>query len=276
MERYALSELVSVVSMGPSEWRTWEKIPWDDEAFSERMLAEHLDQGHDLASRSLTWIESACKWIHEDVMHGRGGRILDLGCGPGLYAERLAALGHKVTGIDFAPAAIRYARERVPDADFRLGDMRSIEYGSGYDLVMLLFGEIGPFCPEERRSILARAAQATVEDGLFVLEVHRPEPLREACARPSTWSSRSSGLFSPDPHLMLSESDWWDEESAAAFRTVIVTSREVMVAREAVAALSIERWIESLSQSGWILQAIGPALGPGDKFVTIVARKPGK
>jgi len=33
----------------PEPWA--EKIPWDDPAFSERMLKEHLSQEHDAASR---------------------------------------------------------------------------------------------------------------------------------------------------------------------------------------------------------------------------------
>ena len=37
----------------PIAWAEGENIPWDDPAFSERMLAEHLSQKHNLASRRL-------------------------------------------------------------------------------------------------------------------------------------------------------------------------------------------------------------------------------
>ena len=40
----------------------------------------------------------------------RGARVLDLGCGPGLYTTRLAKLGHTCVGIDFSPASIAYAK----------------------------------------------------------------------------------------------------------------------------------------------------------------------
>ena len=36
-------------------------------------------------------------------------KILDLGCGPGLYAELLAKKGHSITGVDFSENSIQYA-----------------------------------------------------------------------------------------------------------------------------------------------------------------------
>ncbi|PWS43457.1 SAM-dependent methyltransferase [Streptomyces sp. ZEA17I] len=54
------------------------------------------------------------------------GRVLDLGCGPGRNAHRLAALGFDVDGVDLSPAAVAWAEERVRasgvEARFHLGD----------------------------------------------------------------------------------------------------------------------------------------------------------
>jgi len=47
-----------------------------------------------------------------------GGRIVDLGCGSGILAERLARAGYRVTGIDQSRAMLRLARRRAPQADF--------------------------------------------------------------------------------------------------------------------------------------------------------------
>lgn len=57
------------------------KIPWDEPAFSQRMLENHLSQDHDWASRRLTVIEQQVTWITRQLP--AGARILDLGCGPG-------------------------------------------------------------------------------------------------------------------------------------------------------------------------------------------------
>ena len=98
-------------ALPPEPWTEGDNIPWDDPAFSARMLREHLSQEHDLASRRSQIIDRQVDWLHRDVLGGRPGRILDLACGPGLYAHRLARLGHAVVGIDFGPAAIQYGRE---------------------------------------------------------------------------------------------------------------------------------------------------------------------
>ena len=76
------------------------------------MLKEHLSQEHDAASRRAAIIDGQVAWIHDHLLQGNPTRILDLCCGPGLYANRLARLGHRCVGIDFSPASIAYARER--------------------------------------------------------------------------------------------------------------------------------------------------------------------
>ncbi|MDP6349996.1 MAG: hypothetical protein QF719_07940 [Chloroflexota bacterium] len=70
------------------------------------MLAARLDQSHDLASRRAGLIDRHVAWVHDTVLRGEPSRVLELACGPGLYLQRLAVLGHECVGIDFAPAAI--------------------------------------------------------------------------------------------------------------------------------------------------------------------------
>ena len=55
----------------------------------------------------------------------KGGRVLDVGCGPGLYAEELFARGAEVVGFDESPAMVRLARARCGDRfDVRVHDLR--------------------------------------------------------------------------------------------------------------------------------------------------------
>ena len=54
----------------------------------------------------------------------RGKRVLDAGCGPGVYAEILLQRGASVTAIDVSDRMIELARTRLgPDADLRLIDL---------------------------------------------------------------------------------------------------------------------------------------------------------
>ena len=79
----------------PVPWTEGDTIPWHEPGFSERMLHEHLSQDYDMASRRFEIIDKHVAWIHENVLSGKASKVLDLGCGPGLYTSRLARLGHE-------------------------------------------------------------------------------------------------------------------------------------------------------------------------------------
>lgn len=54
----------------------------------------------------------------------RGQRVLDAGCGPGFYAEKLVEQGAEVVAFDQGPGMVRLARERVGErAAFRVHDL---------------------------------------------------------------------------------------------------------------------------------------------------------
>jgi SAM-dependent methyltransferase len=207
-------------------WEGDGKIPWHEPGFSGRMLAEHLSQEHDAASRRAATIEKHVEWIHTGVLSGRDTRILDLGCGPGLYTSRLAKLGHECVGIDFSPASIGYAVEQAKGdglrCSYRCEDIRTAEYGTGFGLVMLVFGEFNTFRPADARTILGKANAALAGDGVVLLEPHTFEMVRELGQRPPSWYSAPSGLFSERPHICLEEHFWEAAGQTATTRFFIV------------------------------------------------------
>lgn len=206
------------VARDPDElWRGAYKIPWDDPDFSARMLAEHLSQAHDLASRRTEWIERQVAWLHETVLAGRPSRVLDLGCGPGLYAHRLAALGHRVHGIDFGPASIAYARahDDTGRCDFSLADLRTADFGGPYEAVLFLYGQLNVFPPADALAILRRAATSLVPGGRLAAEPQTFAGVQALGEAPPVREQLESGLFSARPHEFRAENRWLADEQVA-------------------------------------------------------------
>lgn len=67
---------------------------------------------------------------------GSGTAYLDIGCGAGMACHMAAQLGAKVAGLDAASSMIEIAKARVPDGDFRVGEMEELPYADQtFDLV---------------------------------------------------------------------------------------------------------------------------------------------
>jgi SAM-dependent methyltransferase len=57
-----------------------------------------------------------------------GQRVLDVGCGVGAFLRLVVEGGAKAAGIDASEALLAVARERLPEADLRVGDMEALPY----------------------------------------------------------------------------------------------------------------------------------------------------
>lgn len=196
----------------PQPWVEGESIPWNDPDFSVRMLREHLSQAHDAASRRLKIIDQHVDWIHKQVLGEKPSRILDLACGPGLYTSLLAKHGHTCVGIDFSPASIDYARTYAQHegltCTYQLEDVRKADFGEGFDLVMMVYGQFNTFRPEDAGTIVEKSWNALVEGGVLVLEPFIFSAVRELGTKPPEWWTSDGGLFSDRPHLVLRENFW--------------------------------------------------------------------
>jgi SAM-dependent methyltransferase len=143
-----------------------------------------------------------------------------------LYASRLAHFGHQVTGIDYSPASITYAQKQAARQDQSItyihADIREADYGSGYDAALQIFGEINVFKPDDLRKILAKIHQALKPGGRLILEPHSFAVIKKMGQLPPSWHSSEGGLFSPAPHLVLTENFWDAEQRSATIRYFVV------------------------------------------------------
>ncbi len=270
----------------PEPWQEGDNIPWHEPEFSARMLAEHLTQAHDRASRRSDTIDRHVAWIHEFVLRGEPSTLLDLGCGPGLYANRLARLGHQCVGIDYSPASIAYAREQAAqshlDVRYHLEDIRKADFGpaAGYDLVMLLFGEFNVFSRTDIGGILTKAHAALRPGGRLLLEPHTFAAIAADTPTRTSWFSSPGGLFDPAPHLVLMENFWDAARAVLTLRYYVVKAGDGSVTRHAqsLQAYSTDDYVNFLATHGFASAEILPGLAadrltPDPDFCAILAAK---
>lgn len=129
-------------------------------------------------------------------MHPRNGalRILDLACGFGRIANRLALLGHRVTGVEYQAGFLSLARAEArrnnllapqpggPNGSggsvrYVRGDMRELDYTAEFERALLLFNSFGYFTDAENLAVLRRVAQALTPGGLLGFDIANRDAL---------------------------------------------------------------------------------------------------
>jgi SAM-dependent methyltransferase len=210
-------------------WRHGTNLPWDDPAFSERMLREHLDQSHGAASRQRPELLRQVDWLWSHLDLRSGSRVLDITCGPGLYAVELARRGVEVTGIDFSPASIRYGRacaaEQGVDSRCRFvqADVRTAlpeHAGQGYDAALFLYGQLAVFTRAEAAALLRGAAAAMRPGGRLAVELLNFERIDKSNS--TWWFTDDTGLWGDTPFLHLGERTWDGEQRASIDRFYVI------------------------------------------------------
>ena len=98
-----------------------------------------------------------------------GQRVLDVGCGVGVFLRLVADRGAEPFGIDASEALVAAARERVPEADVRVGDMEALPYeDDSFDLVT---GFNSFFFATDFVAALREAHRVARPDGAVVIQV---------------------------------------------------------------------------------------------------------
>lgn len=129
-------------------------------------FADRLDQRAD-AETDLIW----------DLLELTPGmRVLDLACGHGRIANRLAERGCQVTGLDstatFLDRARRDARARGVTVDYVRGDMRRLPWTAEFDRVISWFTSFGYFEDDDNQRVLGQAATALRPAGRLLLDLN--------------------------------------------------------------------------------------------------------
>jgi len=288
--RRALATLLAA-PRPPRPWRDGYKIPWDDPAFSERLLAVHLDPSTHLASRSGEVVGEHVTWLREltsgHLPATERPVLLDLGCGPGLYCLPLARAGWRCVGVDFGPAAIAHARRAAErsgqDCTYLERDLTQLtpealaSYGP-FDVVTFWFGEFNSFPPEQARGILELVGHVLQPGGILVLEYQPHESFVQEDT--TEWQIHERSFWSERPHLWLQEHAWSEADAAEITVHWLLDLQSGELGRHAQCHQAYERHeLDDLLWQGGceVIEEYPPITGcdPQLEFPVLVARRRG-
>jgi len=137
--------------------------------------------------------------LFEFIKNNKPGRAIDIGCGTGTNVIALAQAGWKVTGIDFAPRAIKLARQKLKrsglQANVLVGDATRLRGIAGPFDCALDLGCFHGISKEGRKKYLEQLSRILAPNGFWLLY---------AFLSPGTPRSRH-GLDEADIHLISSQ-----------------------------------------------------------------------
>ncbi len=210
----------------PEPFTPGEPLFWNDPHISQHLLATHLDQTTDLASRKGETIEKTVAWIAATLNLQPGETLIDLGCGPGLYTSRFAQMGLNVTGVDYAERSLDYAQKAAQEQglaiSYRYQNYLEIEDENLYAAALLIYGDFCPLSPAQRAQLLTNVRRALKPGGHFVLDVSTRFG-RAQWGLQNGWNlAAQTGFWKPGPHLVLAQGYDYPEDAIYLDQYVVI------------------------------------------------------
>ncbi len=209
----------------------------------------------------------------------KGSRVLDIPCGTGRHALRLARRGASVLGVDITEEYLREARRKgrgVPNARFVRGDMRRIPLKGEFDAAINLWTSFGYFAdPADDLKTLKGIAGALKPGGLFLIDMIDFDAAKKR-NRTKNWVKREDGSYVLEEAFFV---DGWDPKIVNEW-TVLRPRKPALRSRFVVRGYGRRRMLQTLKKSGlapvktWssLSEDYGSS-GPAGLRLVVLARK---
>jgi len=284
MRTSILSEDIQAIAQldkRPALFEKGESIFWEHPHISKMMLSAHLDQSTGAASRRFEDIDRSVEWIDGNLKKSGARTILDLGCGPGLYAKRLAELGYEVLGVDISSNSIAYANENR-DGMERLGytvaNYLELDLDRHFDAVLLIYGDLCALSDDDMSAFLDKVNGWLNPKGLFVFDTMKKDIIEEL--GDEVWQAAETGFWRDSPHIVLQRRyDYPDHPASVNQYIVLEGGRDPVVYRvwfnyvdeRRARSLMVRHGFETLEIRGDLR---GTPVKADDHWMGVLARKP--
>jgi len=238
----------------PALWQRSIEAFWDDEHISKGMLDAHLNPDWDAASRKHSYIDCSAQWLSSIIP--AQGKILDLGCGPGLYTKRLSGAGYDVTGMDFSRRSIEYAKSQDVKTEYIYQNYLELDYTDTFDAVTLIYCDFAALTPDERQTLIHRVYQALKPGGLFIFDVFMDVHFKSK-ANKTSWSfCNNGGFWSSEPHICLDATYLYENNTIAVDQHIVVTSDAIKEYLVWDTVYTVQRLTDEISPSGFKVSGV--------------------
>jgi SAM-dependent methyltransferase len=187
--------------------------------------------------------------IEEPTMHGLldplpASAVLDAACGTGRYSAYLAARGHRIIGVDRSVAMLAKARRKLPQSDFREGDLEALPLETeSVDVAVCALAMV--HLPEVGLAVAELARVVRPGGRVIISDVHPFIVLLGWQAQFRT-ASGGTGFMRLHPHL---PSDYCQAFAAAGLR--VRSCHEPRLTAEAAVTVAAERLPEA-NRAAWV------------------------
>lgn len=236
---------------------------WTDPHVQGQMLRYHLDPDIAAASRAHAFIERSVAWLVDALDIGPDVRILDLGCGPGLYANPLAAHGARVRGIDLSAVAIEEARRRAGSerATFEVGDYLTAPVPE-HDVALLIYCDYCALSPGDRRRLLERVRAGMVDGGRLLVDLHSDQRFETLSAQCTITERLMEGFWAPGEYVGVHQTLLYPEDRVALDRYLIVEPDRTRVVHNWLAHLTVDEARAEFAAAGFaVVEVLGDVAG---------------
>ena len=229
----------------PALWQRSAEPFWDDEHISKAMLKAHLNPNWDAASRKHSFIDRSALWLSGVIP--KGSKILDIGCGPGLYTKRLSDMDYVVTGMDYSKRSIAYAKSQDSKTEYIYQNYLELDYIDVFDAVILIYCDYGVLAPDERKTLVLKVHKALKPGGLFIFDVFTEKYFSKKATKTSWELYENGGFWNAEPYIYLEATHFYENNTVAGEQIIIVTSNEIKRYLLWDTAYTVERLIDEIS-----------------------------
>jgi SAM-dependent methyltransferase len=255
---------------------------WTDEYTSEQMLTYHLNADVDLSSRNEDFINRSVEWIVSRFAFAPGTKIADFGCGPGLYATRLAQREADVTGIDFSKRSIQYAREIAAKERLNIHYVNEnyleFETEDRFDLILMIMCDLCALSPAQRKKMLGKFHTILKAGGSVLLDVYSLTGFGKREEVAIYEQNLLNGFWSPNKYYGFLNTSKYDKEKVVLDKYTLIEPSLTRTVYNWLQYFSPEELKREFVESEFTVEKLysdvaGSPFGPETTEIAVVAKK---